>query len=127
MEPKDLINSVYEAFQKGDIPFIVSQVAPGCVWKQSPNLPWGGEFSGPEGAGEFFTRLNDAYETTSFVVEESVQSGDEVFSVGSYAGTARATGKPGGTPFAFRWRVSNGKITFYEAYMDTVALTAPLS
>ena len=127
MTPKELIESVFAAFQRGDIPYIVKLSAPDAVWKQSALLPWGGEYRGPEGAGQFFALLDRAMETTAFDVHEVIQVGAEVFAFGYYEAKGRSTGKKGGSRWAFRWRVEGGQIAAYEAYLDTAALLAALA
>ena len=110
MTPKQTIESVYAAFNRGDIPLIVGLVAPNAVWRQSKMLPWGGNYHGPSGAAEFFTKLDAAAQTTGFAPRESVEAGNEVYSFGTYDCTIRATGKPATMGWMFRWRVENGKI-----------------
>ena len=58
--PMQLVDSVYAAFARGDITYIVSLVAPGAPWRQSRFMPWGGDFQGPSGAVEFFQKLDAA-------------------------------------------------------------------
>lgn len=121
-----LISSVYDAFKRGDIAYILDQVAPGAIWRQSSTLPWGGDYTGPEGAGEFFQKLNAAMETTLFEVHENIEHDDEVFSFGSYGGKSRKTGKVANAEWMFRWRVRDGKIVFWQSYIDTALLLAAL-
>src|SRR5450432_2442040 len=113
MTPRETVESLYAAFQRGDIPFILGKVAPDCMWRQSKHLPWGGDHLGPEGAGLFFTRLNEAVETTTFEILETYEAGDTVFSVGRYGGKARKTRKTSLSDFCFRWTVKNGMVTQY--------------
>jgi ketosteroid isomerase-like protein len=127
MTAKQTIESVYEAFTRGDIPHIVGLVAPGAVWRQSKMLPWGGDYRGPAGAAEFFTKLNEAAETTGFVARENVECGAEVYSFGTYECVVRSTGKPATMEWMFRWRVEDGKITLYDAYVDSATITAAMS
>src|SRR5436305_1004366 len=122
--PAQVISSVYDAFKRGDIDHILQQVAPDAIWRQSNILPWGGDFRGPQGAGEFFQKLDATMETVSFDVRENIEHGDEVFSFGSYAGRSRKTGRTGTAEWMFRWRVQDGKITAYESYTDSAALLA---
>jgi ketosteroid isomerase-like protein len=124
--PTQLISSVYEAFKRGDIPHILSQVAPRATWHQSGMLPWGGNYVGPEGAGEFFRKLNATMETVSFVPREQIETGEEVFSFGSYTGRSRATGRAATAEWMFRWRVRGGQIIAWDSYIDTAALLAAL-
>jgi uncharacterized protein len=126
MTATDTIGSVYEAFNRGDIPYILSLVAPNAPWHQSKTLPWGGDYSGPEGAAEFFRKLNATMETVSFEPRENIEHGDEVFSFGTYTGRSRATGRAGTGNWMFRWRVQNGRIVSYMSYVDSAALLAAL-
>ena len=126
MTPTQTIDSVYQAFQRGDVAGIVGMVAPKATWRQSKNLPWGGDYSGPEGAAEFFQKLSSHMETVSFQANENLAIGDEVFSFGYYEGQGIKTGKTGKANWMFRWRVTDGKIVAYDSYIDTAALLAAL-
>jgi len=127
MTPIETVESVYAAFQRGDIPGILSQVAPNATWRQPKTLPWGGDYTGPEGAAEFFTKLGAAMQTTAFQPRENIAVGDEVFSFGYYEGKGAKTGKIGGANWMFRWRVANGKIVAYDSFIDTAALLSALA
>jgi ketosteroid isomerase-like protein len=126
MTPTQLITSIYDAFKRGDILYILKQIAPQASWRESKTLPWGGDYKGPEGAGEFFRKLGDAMETVSFEPRETIERGDEVFSFGSYAGRSRKTGRTGSAEWMFRWRVEGGKVVSWQAYIDTAALLAAM-
>jgi len=127
MTPKQTIESVYDAFTRGDIAHIVGLVAPDAVWRQSKMLPWGGDYTGPSGAGEFFTKLNAAAETTGFISRENVEVGPEVYSFGTYQCVIRATAKPATMDWMFRWRVEDGRITLFDSYVDSAVITAAMS
>jgi ketosteroid isomerase-like protein len=127
MTPVQLIESVYEAFNRGDVAYILSQIAPEATWRQSKSLPWGGDYAGPEGAGEFFNKLAAEMETVQFQAHENIQAGDEVFSFGYYEGKSLRTGQTGGAEWMFRWRVDGAKIVAYESYTDTAALLAAMT
>jgi len=128
MTPTQTIESVYDAFNRGDIPYILSQCAPNVTWRQSSMLPWGGDRSGISGVTEFFTKLGAAMQTTSFVARENVEVGEEVFSFGEDHGSSVATGKRAGlAPWMFRWKVSGGKIVAWDSYIDTAAILTALT
>jgi ketosteroid isomerase-like protein len=126
MTPKQTIESLYEAFGRGDIPFIVNHFAPGAPFRQPASTPWGGNYSGPEGAAQFFQRLNEGVETTGFTVEESVEAGNQVFSIGVHSAIVRKTGKPVAIRWMFHWRVEQGKVTYYEGIYDAAPIVAAL-
>jgi ketosteroid isomerase-like protein len=122
----EVIEGIYEAFKRGDIPHILSQIAPGATWRQSETLPWGGNYRGPEGAAEFFQKLDASMEPVAFETHENIANGDEVYSFGSYTGRSRKTGRTGSAEWMFRWRLQGGKVASWESYIDTAALTAAL-
>jgi ketosteroid isomerase-like protein len=122
----DVVVSVFDAFKRGDIASIVGLVAPNATWQQAKTVPWGGDYRGPEGAAEFFRKLDATMETVAFEARENVEHGDEVFSFGTYTGRGRATGRTGSAEWMFRWRVRDGKIVSWQSYIDTAALTAAL-
>jgi len=123
MTPKETIDAIYAAFGRADIPFILSQVAPDAVWRQ-PGVPWGGDYCGPAGAGEFFSKLNAVVKTTGFEVEENLDVGNNVVSFGYYTSKNRTTGKTSRARFIFRWQVTNGKVTLYDAVVDSASVVA---
>lgn len=51
MTPKETVQAIYAAFQRGDIPFILDQLAPDVFWRNPP-------------VGAFFTKLNVVVEMT---------------------------------------------------------------
>ena len=127
MTPTQTVQSVYDAFGRGDITHIVGLVAPDAIWRQSKMVPWGGDYTGPSGAADFFTKLNAAAETTGFVSRENVEAGNEVFSFGTYQCTIRSTGKSASMDWMFRWRVEDGRIMLFDSYIDSAVITAAMS
>ena len=124
--PTQIVNSIYAAFNRGEIPYILSLIAPDAPWRQPATLPWGGDYRGPQGAGDFFQNLDSTRETIAFEPQESIEHGDEVFSFGSYSGRSRKTGRTGTAEWMFRWRVRDEKILAWNSYIDTAALLAAI-
>jgi hypothetical protein len=124
--PAQVIESVYAAFNRGDIAHIVSLVAPDATWRQPATLPSGGDYSGPQGAMEFFTKLTATVRTLAFEPKETISNGNDVITFGDYEAASLKTGKTASARWAFRWRVEGGKIVAYDSYIDTAALLAAL-
>ena len=124
MTPKETVEAMYAAFQRGDIPFILRQLAPDVFWRQPASVPWGGDSNGPAGVGGFFAKLNDVVETTGFEVEENIEAADQVVSYGYYSSRNRTTGKTSRARFVFRWQFQNGKVVRYEAVLDSAPIVA---
>jgi uncharacterized protein len=127
MTPTQVVESVYDAFRRGDINYILSRVAPKATWRQSKSVPWGGDYTGPEGAAQFFSKLDAVMKTVAFEPKETIAAGNEVFSLGEFEGKSLKTGKTARARWMFRWRVENGKIVHYDGYIDTATLLAALS
>ena len=124
MTPKETVVAIYAAFQRGDIPFILSQLAPDVFWRQPASVPWGGDSNGPEQVGAFFTKLNEVVETTGFDVEDNIEAPNQVVSYGYYTSRNRATGKISRARFVFRWQFQNDKVARYEAVLDSAPIVA---
>jgi len=118
------VESIYDAFRRGDIPYIVNQVAPDVFWRQPASVPWGGDYIGAGEVGRFFGRLNEVAETTGFDIEENIEAGDQVVTYGFYSSRNRATGKPSRARFVFRWQFAGGKVVRYEAVIDSAPIAA---
>ena len=127
MSALETVEAIYAAFGRGDAGFIIGLVAPGASWRHPATVPWGGNFIGPEGAGDFFTRLNTHFETTGFQIRENIVAGERVISLGRYEGNSRKTGKFAGGDFCFIWQIRDGKIAAYEAHLDSAAYVAALN
>lgn len=124
MTPKETVETIYAAFQRGDIPTIIGQLAPDVFWRQPASVPWGGDSNGPVQVGAFFAKLNDVVETTGFDVEDNIEAPNQIVSFGYYTSRNRATGKTSRARFVFRWQFQNGKVTRFEAVLDSAPIVA---
>ena len=121
------VASLYEAFGKGDIPFIMNHLADNCKWTGAGEgfLPQGGTYVGKD-IIRFFTKLNEAVEFSAFVPAaiHSIND-DEVVAFGNMTGVARATGKTSSSDWAMHWKFNDdGKVTYYQDFHNTAAAYA---
>ena len=126
MTPTQIVQAIYDAFKRGDIPYILSQLASDVTWHQTSAVPWGGHYKGPEHVAQFFQKLDAAMETMAFEANENIEAGNEVFSFGRYAGRSRVTGRTGEMDWMFRWRVVNGQLAAWDSYIDSAPLVAAM-
>ncbi len=84
MSNKETIGSIYEAFLRGDIPFILSQLADEVEWgyaannsSQKAGLPWMKLYKGRETVLEFFKAV-EKMEIFQFDVLSLLEGGNEV-------------------------------------------------
>jgi uncharacterized protein len=118
------VGSLYEAFGRGDIPFILSHVADDCHWIGAGGeyIPSGGTFTGKE-VMNFFIRLGGSVEFTAFnPVSINNINEHEVIAFGNMARTSKATGKPSSSDWAMHWKFNDeGKVTYYQDFYNTAA------
>jgi uncharacterized protein len=117
-----LVTKMYEAFNRGDIPFIVDQLDDNCKWVSPAEgiLPQGGTYIGKE-AGAFFQKLSQHSTFNSFhVYSVSNINTNEVVAFGHMSATSKSTGKTADTDWAMHWKFNNvGKVVYYHDYLDT--------
>src|SRR5712671_4120785 len=86
------VGILYEAFGRGDIPFILNHIADDCHWigAGAGFLPAGGTYIGKD-AVNFFMKLNESVAFTAFNPVSIHNINDhEVISFGNMAGTSKA-------------------------------------
>src|SRR5438132_1500172 len=100
MTPLETIQSLYDAFARGDLPFMVGlfgetatlEAWPDNTAVESGQVPYLKRQEGPAGAAEFFASLACA-EVRAFAVNGYIASGDEVAVKISIELLIKATGK----------------------------------
>lgn len=82
--PVETIQAIYAAFGRGDIPYILAQLAPDIAWEHWPShsaqvagVPWMVERHGPAGAQKFF-ELIGSFTFHRFDVQQILAGGNEV-------------------------------------------------
>jgi uncharacterized protein len=122
-ENLDLIRAIYAAFAAGDIPGVVSRMAPDMVWNEAENFPYadGNPYEGPDAIlTGVFARLGAEWDGFAAVPEEFLDAGDAVVVLGRYRGACRATGRALDAQFAHVWRVRDGAAAQFQQYTDTL-------
>ena len=118
------VGSLYEAFGRGDINYIISQLADNCNWIGAGEgfLPAGGTYTGKE-AVNFFVRLNESVDFKSFTPLSINNINDnEVVAFGNMAGVSKATGKPSSSDWVMHWKFNDeGKVIYYQDFHNTAA------
>jgi ketosteroid isomerase-like protein len=118
-----VIEQMYEAFGRGDIPAVVARLADDLVWSAPATLPQGGLFHGKAGAMTFFEGLGSAWERLGLDIEGLGEVGEDlVIALVRADGTLRGGG-PGGYGAVHVFTLAGGQVTRFREYTD---LGAPL-
>jgi len=119
----ELVRSIYAAFAAGDMPGVLSRMAPDIEWNEAENFPYadGNPYRGPEAiVAGVFARLGGEWDGFAAVPEEFLDAGETVVVLGRYGGTYKATGRPMHAQMAHVWRVRGGKVAAFQQYTDTL-------
>jgi uncharacterized protein len=118
-----VVRAIYDAFAAGDVPGVLSRMAPDIVWNEAENFAYadGNPYHGPEAVLHgVFARIGAEWEGFEADAEELLDAGDTVVALGRYRGTCRATGGTLDAQLAHVWRVRDGKAAAFQQYTDTL-------
>jgi uncharacterized protein len=125
----EIVQSLYAAFDAGDIDAVVALLADNIVWNEAENnkLADRNPYVGPQAVVEgVFARLMEDFEGFAVEVGRFVCDGEMVVMLGRYSATARATGVRMNPQIVHVWTVRGGRIAAYEQHVDTLALARAL-
>lgn len=119
---RSMIQSLYDAFGRGDAETVLGALHPEAEWNEAESSPYaeGNPHVGPQQVAEgvFGPLLEDF---PDFVVspEKLVGQGDTVVVLGRYTGTHSETGRTLDAQFAHVWTVADGAVVRFQQYTDT--------
>jgi ketosteroid isomerase-like protein len=119
------VQRVYDAFHKRDANLIRELFAPDVAIWQTPELPWGGDYHGHDGAFTFLLKLVENIES-QVTTESLFAAGDHVVQTGRTRGRTVSTGEPFDVPEVHVWELRDGKVIRFTVYIDTPAMLAAL-
>lgn len=119
-----LIQSVYDAFKKGDILFILNSLTDDVEWTlEGPSIiPFAGNRKGVSEVKQFFEALATTQTNQKLTMEPLMAQGDQVAGLGRYAATVTATGKSFDSALAHFFTVRGGKISRFVDVGDTAVM-----
>ena len=123
MDALDAVRSIYAAFARGDVPAVLTALAPEVRWTEAEGFPYGGTYVGPSAVLEgVFVRLGTEWEGFAAAPERFVVEGQTVIALGTYSGTYRGSGKSFSAPFVHVWDFEDGKVARFQQHTDTAVI-----
>ena len=119
---KKTVEGMYEAFGRGDIPFVIGALDPDVEWWEAENFIYADKnpYVGPQAVLEgVFARIGGEWEWFTVTPLEVLDAGDSVVGRGYYAGKYRQTGREVRAQFAHVFGFRNGKVVKFQQYTDT--------
>lgn len=117
-----VVQDVYGAFGRGDIPAILGQLSEDVVWAvegREGDYPTFGTRHGPNGALAFFIALGETEDITAFEPRSFHPSGDTVLVQGRIGLKLRKNGKALDYDWAHIFTVRGGKVASFKELYDT--------
>lgn len=116
----ELVQGTYGAFGRGDVPAVLSAMAPDIEWHEAAGMPYGGVYHGPEAVAQnVFGPISDDVVDFGITPEEFIASEDGVAAIVRYSGTGKATGAALDLPVVHVWKVRDGKLQHFRQFIDT--------
>ena len=122
----ETVRRFYDALAATDLETILAITDPGIEVVQTDVLPWGGEFHGHDGIGDFFGKLTGTI-ASRVTIDEMFAAGNDVVQIGRTAGTVKATGAEFDIREVHVLTVRAGKIVRFAATIDTPGMLAALT
>lgn len=124
--PAQVVQEIYSAFGRRDVAAVFARLSPDVELVQSTELPWGGRYSGLEGAGQFMTKLTTHLDS-AVTLERMIAAGDHVVAIGWTEGRVKAGGTPFRVPMAHVWQVNDGQVSRVQFFIDHAPMRTALS
>ncbi len=121
-----LIQDLYDAFSRGDIPAILNMLDPQVelIFEGPKAVPWAGNWHGREGWAKFFQAVGENAEDITLKMEPFAAQGDNVVFAGRYQSRVKSTGKRIDSPLVHLWTIRNGLIVRCLETTNTAAEAA---
>ena len=117
-----LVQSIYAAFGRGDVPTILEALAPDVDWQVNGRIedyPLFGGWKGRERVRSFLSLVAETEDFLEFTPREFHVAGDKVFVTGRCAGTIRRTRRPFVCEWIHIFGVRDGKVAMFREFTDT--------
>ena len=124
------IRSVYEAFVRGDVDFVLAQLGDEVDWASDTTsrvAPWYGVRRSKSEVADFFTAFGSTMEVEEFTPLAYAADGDEVHTIVHMRAKARANGNVAEFDLHHFFRMADGKIVYYRGTEDTPQIEQALA
>jgi uncharacterized protein len=123
------IQTIYEAFGRGDVAAITDAVTDDVDWATEASgkgAPWYGPHRGTAGVKDFFAAFGSTMEVQEFTPTTFAGTENEVLTVVRCVATPRTTGRQVTMDLHHYFRFRGDKIEYYRGTEDTAQVSAAL-
>ena len=126
----DTVRALYEAFGRGDIPFVIGALDSEVEWRQADNFIYADKspYLGPTAVLEgVFARIGGEWEWFKVSPDEVLDAGETIVGRGYYSGVYKQNGNEVRAQFAHFFTFRTGKIIKFQQYTDTAQFSRATS
>jgi len=118
-----IVQEIYAAFGRGDIPAILSLVTSDVDWEfvGSPGLAYAGRRTGPAEVAAFFAAVSSADRIHAFEPREFIEADSHVTVLGWERSTALDTNRDFETDWIHVFTLKEGKVSRWRGFFNTAA------
>jgi uncharacterized protein len=123
------VAAMYEAFGRGDVGYVLAQIAPDVEWieTEAEEIPTHGRFSSAQEVLEnVFAKVPEYFERFELRPELWVEAGDDVIVTGRVVARTRS-GRDLDAPYAHVFSFRDGKVSRNDNFHDTALWAAALA
>lgn len=123
----EVVREIYVTHRGRDTPGFGDLVAADVVWETSENHPLRGDgpWVGRDAVVAQITNpINEDFADYTTEIDQFIEAGDQVITVGRYRGTYRATGKPLDAQVCTIYTVEDGLVVRFQQFTDTAQFRA---
>ena len=117
-----VLRKVYDAYNAANLEPLGEAMNEDMVMREhaTPGLPWGGEWTGPDGMMNFVAKVVEHLNQKSFICEDMIAEGDTVIAWG-YCETACAhTGREARIDWIHRVEMRDGRMVSVDNFYDSL-------
>ena len=125
-----VVQGIYDAFAKGDIPAVLSGLDEQVVWNEAENFPYadGNPYIGHDAVlNGVFARIGAEWEYWNLIdMKIHDMDGNMVLATGRYNAKNKKSGKKINAQFGHLWTLNDRKATSFQQFADTKQVAAAM-
>ena len=126
MENTTIIDNLYQAFAKGDVPTVLGGMDENIIWNEAEGNKYadGNPYNGPQAvlAGVFGRIMEDHEYFNLADIKIHDMANDQVLATLRYQAKIKSNGATYDAQAAHHWTLKDGKIVAFQQYVDTKKL-----
>jgi len=118
-----VIRGIYQAFARGDVAHVLGSMSPDVIWMEAENFPYADRnpYRGPDAVvAGVFARCMGEWDGFAVRMDDLIDGGDRVVSLGRYGGKHKGTGRSMNPQAVHVWTLKGGMVVAFQQYIDTL-------